>query len=303
VNVFGGDHTAANECSRTLTPATWSVFRQAFPDQVDREQTFYFAETTHRRPDELHYLARFSTKLDSSCLTFLCIRGLHLGFRDLLTLTDIHTLSGLAIGRERAYPGAELTDLHMRNWGRAVREKHAFKNLRLLVLCEIGPSTSDILRGISSFPALHLACLSTSGHNERRELKVNGMQGHWQPVDATPEAGELHTIWSEDQRIHISVLVKLFDMSRRMSQLPSRAEAGDASLCLSYRGEPLSRYKQHGQDIRYYVRLPDRAVPVEMDDLEKSQSSQHDNQSRPTKKRKVREGKQKDIGSLLGSFF
>jgi hypothetical protein len=278
------------------------MFRRAFPNRINRNQSFYFAETAHRRPDELHYLAKFSTKLDSSCLTFLCIRGLHLKFRDLLTLSDIHTLSGLAIGQEKAYPGTELTDLHMRNWGRAVREKQALKSLRVIFLCDFGPSASDILQGVSSFPALHLACLGTSGYHEAKKLNVDPTQGQWQPVDLTPKGDKPQTIWTGDQRIHISILVKIFDMSRKMSQLPSRAEAGDTSLYLSYKADPLTRYKQHDQDTRYYVRLPDREVPSEMDSLDKSQSFGHHSQSRPTKKRKVREGKQKDIGSLLGSF-
>lgn len=275
------------------------MFRQAFPDQIHRNQSFYVAETAHRRPDELHPLAKFSTKLDSSCLTFLCIRGLHIGFRDLMALTDIHTLSAIAIEQERAHHSVELTDLDIRNWGRAVREKRAFEGLRVLILCDVGPSTHDILRGLSGFPALHLVCLSISGCHRAEKLNADGTQDQWRHVDLPPKE---KAIWTEDQRVHISALVNIFDMSRRMSQLPSRAKAGNTSLYLSYRGDPLSRSKKYDQDIRYYLRLPDRQVLFEMDGFTKSQSLEHDNQSRPTKKRKVREGKQKDIGSLLGSF-
>jgi hypothetical protein len=273
------------------------MFYRAFPKQVDREQNFYFVEpyTYSRRPGELDYLSKMSAKLDMECLTYLCIEGLVLGFGDLMTLTDIPTLSGLAIAPRTAPSGENLTDRHMRNWGRAVREKQTFQKLRILIFYDLGPSPSDILRAVSGFPFLHLVCI-THPDNHTAEL-----QGRWQHVNKTREGEKLPPTWA-DEATDNPTLVQIFDISRAMSQLPHRKDTGETSLFLDYRTAPIGYRKVSTQSIQYYVRLPDRKVPLGKDGLVSGRSSEYSDRGTPSKKRKVRDGKQKDLGSLLGGF-
>lgn len=54
-----------------------------------------------------------------------------------------------------------IDDRFIKNWGRAVYEKGAFKKLRVLVLRHFAVSLADTLKGLAVFPVLFLCNLDS----------------------------------------------------------------------------------------------------------------------------------------------
>lgn len=101
-------------------------------------------------------------KLDTSLVTLLCIRDFSLTFDDFKELINIPTLGALILEQSRPHGISELHARHFTNWGRAVRERNAFQNLRMLVMCDFGIGRKVILEGVINFPRLALIGLQNS---------------------------------------------------------------------------------------------------------------------------------------------
>lgn len=145
--------------SDTLTFRTWSLFRKAFPKDIDRHSTFRVLdrESENLLPSVIDRLV----KLDLGMLTFLCIQTFNLTIDQLIAFAKINTLAVLAleVGRDSlAFWNGTMSIQTIRNWGRSVGESGAFKELRVLVVdgCNSLPRRS-VLKSISSFPSLNLA--------------------------------------------------------------------------------------------------------------------------------------------------
>jgi hypothetical protein len=146
-----------------MTFRTWSLFRKAFPEDVDRHSTFhvYDRESEGLLPSVVDRLV----KLDGDMLTFLCIRTVDMTIDQLVSLNTINTLAVLAIeigSNDRLGKYREtLTVQRLRDWGRSVGESGAFKKLRVLLVdsCNSLP-TRLVLACISSFPSLNIVGIS-----------------------------------------------------------------------------------------------------------------------------------------------
>jgi hypothetical protein len=77
-------------------------------------------------------------------------------------LINISTLGALVL--EQARPGgkSEVTARHFIDFVRAVRERHAFQKLRLLIMCDFGIGRRSILDGVTDWPALQMIGLQNS---------------------------------------------------------------------------------------------------------------------------------------------
>lgn len=162
--------------SDTLSFNAWSVFIKAFPEQIDHNHQFlvYDDESSsdiHGQPVMLAQLPSVITrltKLDTTTLSFLCIQQSPLVFSHLMTLTQLDALASLVIqdGDAMNLDLDDMRERQIKNWGRAVSEKDAFKRLKVLVLYSARLHRDLLLQVVSKFPVLTL--VGTDGWRESR---------------------------------------------------------------------------------------------------------------------------------------
>ncbi|KAF7681668.1 hypothetical protein GT037_000644 [Alternaria burnsii] len=164
-----------------MTFRTWSLFRKAFPEDVDRHSTFH----VYDRESEglLSPVVDRLVKLDGDMLTFLRIRIVDMTIDQLVSLNTINTLAVLTIeiGRnDRLGKYREtLTVQRLRDWGRSVSESGAFKKLRVLLIdgCNSLPTT-HVLASISSFPSLNIVGISGQPDPSEEEPYLGNWRQH-----------------------------------------------------------------------------------------------------------------------------
>lgn len=131
---------------------------------MNRHQEFHIYHSEHGsyEPTQLFSIAGRLAKLDSSFITFLCVRDFHLTFDHLKALIGIPTLAALVL--EQARPGGEsgVNARDILNFGRAVRERRVLQQLRLIMLCDFGIGRKAVLDSVSGFPSLRLVGLQNS---------------------------------------------------------------------------------------------------------------------------------------------
>lgn len=174
----------------TLDVAAWSIFRAAFPEDIDQSFHIRVREKWGSPPTELESISQRLSLPVFNCLTFLDIQELKLGFGDLMTLTNIPNLAVLALKQHLPnIPNDEyVNDRAMRNWGRAVQEKGTYQKLKVLILHNFFINLEDTLSALSSFPSLYLVNMNSS----QLEHYVLGMKegrlisdGRWQYLPTT----------------------------------------------------------------------------------------------------------------------
>jgi hypothetical protein len=132
-------------------------------------------------PNKLEYygissMASYLSRLPLSCLTFLSIRNHHLRVDDFMALLDVPNLAVLHLEQHReAY--TEIDDRSLQIWGRAVKEKQAFHQLKVICFQKFRISLHGSLTGLNLFPSLFLANIASW---QSPATKVNS-QG-WQDI-------------------------------------------------------------------------------------------------------------------------
>lgn len=168
--------------SDTLTFNVWCVFRKAFPECDLQHHHFRISEGERgcEPPAQLPYIVHRLARIDASVLTFLCVRKFPFTIDDLFALTTINTLSGLVLEQVINRSHGHIDARSMRNWGRAVHESGAFKNLKLFFLCDLGPNKASVFEYTSSFPALTMLGI---GHSKDRFWNdATASSGEWQKM-------------------------------------------------------------------------------------------------------------------------
>lgn len=143
---------------------TWNIFSDAFPDEVDRHQEFqiHYSDFGSYEPTQLFSIAGRLARLDSNFITFLCVRDFHLTFDHLKALIGIRSLAALVLEQARPSGESGIKARDMLNFGRAVRERQALQQLRLIVLCDFGIGRKAVLNSVAGFLSLRLVGLQNS---------------------------------------------------------------------------------------------------------------------------------------------
>lgn len=241
--------------------------------------------------------------VDTSVLTHFCANGLTLDLAGLISLTAIPTLTTLMHinpAQRQTYP---LTGIAIRDWCRAVAEKNAFPNLKLLYLSAISnyqPTDSSVLGHLSSFPALALVGIERS----ESQLPINNSDtcGQWQRSTANREH-KLNTTMHDAQTTIAQKTKALYRHACRVST--SQKEVADVTSVLE---GPIqltlscyaSQSKRDAGTAMWFVRR--HYAPLELLKRDLNVLSHRHDGDRGTKKRKIRQTKQCDVGALLDSF-
>lgn len=241
--------------------------------------------------------------LDTNVLTHFCANGLTLDLAKLISLTAISTLRALVHSNPAQRQTYPLPGNAIRDWCRAVAEKNAFPNLKLLYLSAIldyRPTDSSILGHLSSFPALALVGIERSASH----LPINNSDtcGQWQRSTADRER-KLNTTMHDTQTTIAKKTKALYRYACRASK-PEKEDADGTSVVEGSILLTLSCYASRSMrdagTATWFIRR--HYAPVELPKRPLDVLDHRNDGDRGTKKRKIRPTKQCDVGTLLDSF-
>ncbi|KAF2630110.1 hypothetical protein BU25DRAFT_265741 [Macroventuria anomochaeta] len=274
----------------TLTFEAWTLLQQAYPNQPELNH--------HFRVGKLDSITSWPSIVNSlssinSVLTQFCAYGLELNLSQLLSLTEIPTLAALIHAHPAQRNFNPLRGSGVRDWCRAVREKKAFQKLKLLYMSSIpqdGPLNSAVLENLSSFPSLALV-----GIERRSPFDPSTTYGQWERPGSTQEDKLSKTMCGLQYSI-AEKTKRLYRYAQKVS-LPETEAENTVSLALTCYADGSAH---HVGDISWFIRK--QVLPELHSKRPQDTQALQDGSERGTKKRKIRQGKQQDVGSLLGTF-
>jgi hypothetical protein len=309
----------ADQRSDALTFEARTIFLRAFPAEAKLSHHFRVS----REQAEMHWdsiVASLSSLEDPCVRTFFCGLGLGLDTRQLLALTSISSLAALALipaqRTRRSWESDGVAEYGpVRNWCRAAGEKNALPHLRVLYL---GAASMDIAQDVvlldylSALPALALVGL------ERTSFFFTGVRTHGQWEWATQDSDRYtQLLQGYDEAEHSSVAERVLTLYNIADGKGSLATGTETKHIVSL--ERLLRDKHKKQvrlsmtcfsvvsgrfdgDIVWYRRRSFSPPFSSKRPQEGQTTTTTDEGQKGTKKRKIRQNKQQDIGSLLGEF-
>ncbi|KAH5249073.1 hypothetical protein HBI70_213560 [Parastagonospora nodorum] len=291
---WGGWHYASRIyhhllTTEALTYNSWAIFQAAYPADINPHQHFHIPPSTHTyAPTLLPSLTSRLSTLSHPLITHLCIRNFALKFTDLTSLLCIPTLGALVL--EQARPGgqSEITSRHFLDFARAAREKGTLQRLRVLVVCDFGLGKGVVLRGMSGFPALRLVGVVNSKTSVMHGEDVAG----WRCVEEDELGKGVNGVWNAS---YLTSEKKMQELYRLAGARGGERGVEERSVSITYGG---GMGRSMYEATAWFVR--DHAVQAE--EMKKPEVGQQRVEGGVAKKRKIRTGKQMDVGSFLGAF-
>lgn len=189
--------------NQILTANAWSLFQQAFPDEAELNHTYpiripaLYGQPTTKLPA----IEKWLRLLPFSHLSLLNIQSLSLRLRDLITLTKLTNLGVLLMRSTYGEWPQELDDKAMRDWGRAVKEKGAFTQLRVVGLHHHAASLPATLKGLSLFPALQICTVEPQSLLASSQAASSQIANAALPFELLPDSSDdrndPEAIWSQ----------------------------------------------------------------------------------------------------------
>lgn len=248
-------------------------------------------------------LVKSLSTLDTNVLTHFCANGLTLDLAKLISLTALPTLTALIHANPSQRQTHPLTGIAIRDWCRAVAEKNAFPNLKLLYLSSIldhRPPDSSVLGHLSSFPALALVGIERATPHPM--INNSGLCGQWQRSDIDREH-KLNKTMHDTQTTIAAKTKALYRYACKVSRL--RIEDAYGTLKI----EPpvlltlscyASRTTRDVGTATWFIRR--HYAPEQPPKRPLNVPNGQNGGDRGTKKRKIRKTKQCDMGTLLDSL-
>ncbi|KAF1843753.1 uncharacterized protein K460DRAFT_288132 [Cucurbitaria berberidis CBS 394.84] len=288
-----------------LTFSAWSIFQKAFPKQIDHYHQFHVSEREAWSliPTQLPSMVDRLAKLDTGMLTFLCIRNFSLTVDHLIALTKIHTLAGLVLEHKNSPMDRYMPAINISHWARAVCENRAFRKLRLLVVGNFGLGRNAVLQGVSSFSALTLVGVHQAGEAGGKPLDS---YGDWRTGSpqwlkekiAAPDEQSPMSIWVNPKITKAHKMKLLYNLCIEHLQQPLITENPQSSISVTY---VCSEWFTQDDSIAWFFRefKEGKTQPTKR---HKDQDQHDEKNPDSNKKRKIRQVKKMDVGSLLNTF-
>ncbi|RMZ70594.1 succinyl-3-ketoacid-coenzyme a transferase [Pyrenophora seminiperda CCB06] len=294
----------------TLTFKTWSLFQNVFPNDIDQHAKFRVCAWINNHASfvvpQLSSIVDRLSRLDVSMLTFLSINGFELSSQDLASLSKIKTLAVLALAMREV---SDISADPIRNWARSVHESDAFQKLRVLIFESHHKVQRDsLLKNVSSFKLLNMVGI----YDHRKDPDTIGDWVLWSNrppeqcqdkrrfvnIDLSsiqPEEGNPMAIWDDYKVEEATRMRQLYDLSLSISQ-GTPEEHAYRSLAMTYYAT--ENYCNQLSGVRWLFRER-KDVDNQVIKRPRSEDTRREGLE---KKRKLRDGKKVDVGSLLGSF-
>ncbi|KAF2707397.1 hypothetical protein K504DRAFT_447394 [Pleomassaria siparia CBS 279.74] len=307
----------------TLTFKAWATFKTAFPGKIEGNY-YVHSHQGSGGLDKIDIITKQLSSISFDSLTFLCIRNLRISAFNLNT--DLLKLKNLAVLVLENGSGQTLGEGHdklIKNWGRSVTSTDSFKRLRVLILKGFDMSAPDALQELTVFPALVL-CNLDSWH-VKKELKSFPQEeniythpnGRWrhEPTDSqrqstlteNPEA-----IWKRNNIDTNTKMEMLHGIAAKYLKAFSIHVPADPIISIHYgnsdaekdriRHRYAHRLGEKSTHSAWFIRIFPPKQAEESVPIKRQPEPGNDNRDTTSKKRKMRVGKARDIGSMLGTF-
>lgn len=299
--------TVIDISSDTLSYAAWSLFHAAFPAQPDLTHNFSImhSDTTHSWNSIILSLGQLT-----NAATLFSISGLTLSLQHLLSLITIPSLAMLVHLHPNQVATQPLSISDLRIWLRAVREKQACRELKVLVLGALGDDEGAPVKldHLSSFPALAVVGITRSvlrrPTNSRRhatEEKQDEIGTHWERAEKKRSEEYTAILYGEGSYAQCPMAERTQRLFTSINLL-SETEKNDRSpvrLSLTCHGDAIPR-SSGLPDVAWFIRR--RCEPEKTNKRAPDTVMPQDKNDTRAKQRKIRQGKQQDVGALLGMF-
>ncbi|KAF2130115.1 hypothetical protein P153DRAFT_385349 [Dothidotthia symphoricarpi CBS 119687] len=297
--------------TESLTFNTWNIFHEAFPKEVELNHHFTLTELGDGPRNQLPSIFNRLAKLDTSMLTFICIQNYDMRLEHLVTLTKVDTLSSLILQAKQFRTACQFTGVasieavkDLRDWARVVRENGAFQKLRMLVYNSFGIEIPTVLQSVSEFPSLCLVGITDHWMAEQRESHLD-----WRWIDPdrqqttsdTFQEPDPNAIWNRHDLTTLRKAELLYNMSYALLRQPGPGSDTYPAIVVSY-GATSSYIANLTNGLDWYVRDPKQSNQIPLKHVADDLPRKDRDGGRPSKKRRMRQGKQKEIGSMLGAF-
>jgi len=253
-------------------------------------------------------------------LTFLTLQDYDIKVDHLLRLINISTLAALMLDPGNKGSCSQISSRNIRDWGRAVRETGAFGQLKVVILNGTASDPTAILDSTQGFPALSFLGME----RKRREKKgFRSLERQWIDADAAVSVYAASSdvieranssrwnrqlldvaeqapwrIWADHKKTQIERLHLLYDLSYKVVLASSSRAATDSRVSLSF---GRANHDNRTRDMNWFFKFHSEDSPsMPKHTIDTSSSQQED--VGPERK-KIRETKKTDIGSLLSTFL
>jgi hypothetical protein len=249
-------------------------------------------------------------KLDVSMLTFLCVRNFVLNIDHIIALNKINSLGVLILEKplvSRGVADNTMSAKDVLNWGRSVRESGAFQMLKVLVFGDFGPERSAVLKAASDFPALTLVGVldNWARYKDQPDHVMNGSYGGWCPTKSESDGLDVWSLWMDRKTTKAQKTQQLYDYSLELSRKSRTDLSLYQSISMFYNLDEGHKWDIERGEVAWYHLEPEQngTHPTTRPRIKNGSKDKSDvREGSHHKKRKVREGRGVDIGSLLGSF-
>lgn len=283
--------------SSTLNFDIWKLFLQAYPHQPELSHHFRITER-HSDATQIPSLLNNLAFLNGNVLTIFCASGIDLEFSHLMSLTNIPTLAALVL-RSPSFQWRRkmaFTQQQIRAWCRAASEKGALARLKVLFMYDCGEWDRDILRSLTAFPALTTLAITTLPPEPTKRLLSEGeTYNGWCHMQPSRSLGAILTC--EKDKSLSETIEELYNYVADTSSLLERKDFSDIRLSVLCTGTAQELWSERRE---WFTRNPNPTV-IPSPRQQSAQSLREDS-TRALKKRKVKHGKQQDVGSLLATF-
>ncbi|KAH6637730.1 hypothetical protein C7974DRAFT_450736 [Boeremia exigua] len=321
---YGGMVWGALERSNTLTLAAWALFQAAFPAQ--KEIAHAFRVPVECAPSVVEYLAT----LPEAVGVCVALPGAALSRALLLELLKLRGLRVLVHCCPRQ-TAPRLGIRELRDWSRAAAEGVGGQGLRVLYLSAVEHDSSDrgVLGALGGLGGLELVGIERMGiqrAGEEKRARFEGEGGEWVRVDGAQEevyTGIMEgkdTLGERMERL-VRTVLDAHDGGRDAVTSECAGDAHqDARKEIGAEGRRRGGEEEHGPQlsltcygdgnarvlgrVAWYARRPG-AVLDRSDTLGKrtldtpGKGVPRDGEA---KKRRVKQGKKRDVGDMLGGF-
>lgn len=144
---------------RNMTPHVWSIFQQAFPNEmseISNALPIRIPGVFGEFPVELPSIEKWLLAVTIPHLLMLHIQGLVLRLEHLIDITRLPNLGVLFLRDPLDALAQHLDDKSMRDWSRIVVEKKAFARLRVVGIHHFPSSLQATLKCLATFPAVRI---------------------------------------------------------------------------------------------------------------------------------------------------
>jgi len=277
------------------------MYQKAFPGKKALNSYPIRIPSYHAAPAELHFIPQWLDALPFYHLSFLNIQGLRICLKDLFCLLKFPNLGVVLMRHTYEAKDDSLCDKDMRNWGREVQRMEAFKNLKVVAFHHFIPSLVSTLKCFAKFPALSICSvepyrqLSSMGHAADDIWRAS------LPFSLAPKAiaDQTADIWSGPPTSSLAKMKLLYDLAEKWqpeAHRPSIAKEPDPAIFSVHYGS--ERSFSYSAFPIWFIRdwLSSRYKP------EEQAKRAGEGEGNESKKRKIRTGKQSNIGSFLETF-